>query len=152
MAWSRAWRQVAGVTRLKSSLRVSTNVGSDAAIGFTATKDLKADQPFGQPGSIMVKIESAKTGATLSFWVGDVCKSSTPVSRNQWYDVQLSVLGDSLTVEFRQTGLNYWRTLGTAQSKSGFNTTYALVACRRDGYLDDISALTTPLVAAIPTN
>lgn len=152
MAWSRAWRTVNGVTRLKSSLRVSTNVDSDAAIGFTATKDTKSDQPLGSTDSVMIRLESAKTGATLSFWIGKTRAASIPVSRNQWYDVQVAVDGQAFQAEYRQTGLTNWRRLGSGEHKSGFKIGYALVASRRDGYLDDISALTTPIVARNSTN
>ncbi len=152
MAWSRAWRTVNGVTRLKSSLRVSTNVDSDAAIGFTAIKDTKADQPLGNPDSVIVKLESAKTGATLSFWIGSICSTAIPVSRNQWYDVQVTVIGRSFTAEYRQTGQTNWRQLGAGDHKAGFKIGYALIASRRDGYLDDISALAAPAVAVNPTS
>ena len=149
-AWSRAWRTVDGVSRLKSSLRVSTNADSDAVIGFTATKDTKSDQPLGNPDSVVVRLQSAKTGATLSFWIGNTCASSIPVSRNQWYDVQVSVSGRAFIVEYRQTGLDNWRRMGAGEHRPGFKIGYALVASRRDGYLDDISALTTPIFALNP--
>lgn len=152
LPWSRAWRSVTGVTRLKSSVRVSTNPCSDAAIGFTATKDTKADRPTGNPQSVVVKLESAKTGAALSLWIGDECVKSIPVSRNQWYDVQLLVDGQSFTAEYRQTGLTNWRRLGTGKHKTGISVSYAMVASRNDGYLDDVSALTSPVIARNPTN